>query len=180
MCPIVPTFTCGLLRSNFSFAIFPSSSGYDCGLRVLIYLRKLQPQLRRDLFELREVHLAHLALVRRGQLVPQRAHALAAAKHIEQTGIAHLLELPDAQAPLAHALQEPLYVGGSKRAFEQRFRFREPRFVPDRELCLFEHRLFFQGSATLRCCALALLLALSGARSALTRPLPNSGADDRD
>src|SRR6266567_2470071 len=26
MCPIVPTFTCGLLRSNFSFAMIPSSS----------------------------------------------------------------------------------------------------------------------------------------------------------
>src|SRR5580658_2586619 len=35
MCPIVPTFTCGLLRSNFSFAIFlcflcPSSTGKVC------------------------------------------------------------------------------------------------------------------------------------------------------
>src|SRR6201998_1048234 len=32
MCPIVPTFTCGLLRSNFSFAISPHLAG---GSRLL-------------------------------------------------------------------------------------------------------------------------------------------------
>src|SRR4051812_15925348 len=140
-----------------------------CPLCVLIDLRELQPQLRRDLFQLGEVHLAHLALVRRGQLVPQRAHALAAAKHVEQTGVAHLLELPDSQAPLAHALQEPLYVGGSERAFEQRFRFREPRFVPDRELCLFERHSSLSGLRNASLLRPRALLALSGACSALTR-----------
>jgi len=29
MCPIVPTFTCGLLRSNFSFAITMTSTDYN-------------------------------------------------------------------------------------------------------------------------------------------------------
>src|SRR5690242_13887567 len=57
MCPIVPTFTCGLLRSNFSFAMIASKS---LELRVI-----LRPQCRRDLFDLRQVELANLALIAR-------------------------------------------------------------------------------------------------------------------
>src|SRR5438876_8830648 len=77
MCPIVPTFTCGLLRSNFSFAISPQPFADDCGLRVLIKFRELLPRLRRHFFQLGQIHLAYLALVGDGELGPQLARALA-------------------------------------------------------------------------------------------------------
>jgi hypothetical protein len=35
MCPIVPTFTCGFFLSNFSFAIFPSSSFQASGMLAI-------------------------------------------------------------------------------------------------------------------------------------------------
>ncbi|MCX6614502.1 MAG: hypothetical protein NTZ98_00215, partial [Acidobacteria bacterium] len=59
MCPMVPTFTCGLERSNFSFAIaqsprLPQEGAsrlriVDCGLRVVreVFIRNSQSEIRR-------------------------------------------------------------------------------------------------------------------------------------
>src|SRR3954470_23271023 len=67
MCPIVPTFTCGFVRSNFSFAMsFPYSFSLFklmIALCVAINLLVLVPQSRIHLLQSREIELAQLALV---------------------------------------------------------------------------------------------------------------------
>src|SRR5262245_51948304 len=88
--PIVPTFTCGLLRSNFSFAMTPESSlgsyrsagrlGHDLfahGLRRLLVVRelhavvgaplRLRPEVGRVAEHLRQRHLGrdHLRVAAR-------------------------------------------------------------------------------------------------------------------
>ena len=71
MCPIVPTFTCGFDRSNFSLpiAVHPLFGRRVPAIQnktrsvIRIQLQKLCPQFRRDLLQAGEVELADLALV---------------------------------------------------------------------------------------------------------------------
>src|SRR5438309_8034447 len=78
MCPIVPMFTCGLDRSNFSLpiAVHPLQLRRACRLIqnlvrsvVRVQLEELRAQIGRNLLQRRKVELADLTLVARSQLV---------------------------------------------------------------------------------------------------------------
>src|ERR1700740_2774946 len=77
-CPIVPTFTCGLVRSNFALAIAASSEGCSRLVRFLLLARLrsddlVRLRLRHFLVvrELHRVHGAPLAHRAKGGRVPE-------------------------------------------------------------------------------------------------------------
>src|SRR5690349_16255642 len=107
MCPIVPTFTCGFVRSNFSFAIISSSSALSYRLLALspklvrvprapLPAKPLLPALRlaynfvgyaaRHFFVAREVHRVFRAALSR------RSHVRCISEHLCQRndGLDHL------------------------------------------------------------------------------------------
>ena len=65
MCPIVPTFTCGLLRSNFSFAIF------SYALVVPVKFVELLAQRQVHRLQRRQIKFAHLRLIAHRERVIQ-------------------------------------------------------------------------------------------------------------
>src|SRR5438105_10990949 len=78
MCPIVPTFTCGLVRSNFAFAIeLPVDLAWNRSCvetsRSIIAIQLLKPGAQQwfYFFNLGQVELAHLPLVRGRELLIQ-------------------------------------------------------------------------------------------------------------
>src|SRR5215469_1814005 len=80
MCPIVPTFTCGLLRSNFSFAIANSVS-YFCFLLQKLFVSSSHSSSKRGQYLFRPcgtfpLHLGHDFLGHRaGRLfIPREMH----------------------------------------------------------------------------------------------------------
>src|SRR5436309_2430406 len=66
MCPIVPMFTCGLLRSNFSFAISLSSPQNLLGYFALRLVHDFVRDAARHFFVLAEVHREGAASLRAG------------------------------------------------------------------------------------------------------------------
>src|SRR5215208_3929182 len=68
-CPIVPTFTCGLVRSNFALAIFPIPGWLGSFCLRLHFGDNLFRLGLRHLFVVRELHRVHRAPLRhRAQL----------------------------------------------------------------------------------------------------------------
>src|SRR5260370_15311997 len=82
MCPIVPTFTCGLLRSNFSFAIaspqnVPRSPWINLSVIALNSL-VLLPELRVHALHPFQIKLAHQGLAGHSQPPVDLVRALSA------------------------------------------------------------------------------------------------------
>src|SRR5208282_441270 len=99
MCPIVPTFTCGLVRSNFSLPI------RACLFQSIkpINLVELAPGCLVHLLQTHQVELAHLRPVRHRQRFVERARR---GPHLLQ-GTAGLLHRPTRQHGLVMPDEEP-------------------------------------------------------------------------
>src|SRR5215467_2738595 len=77
MCPIVPTLTCGFVRSNFSFAIASPQTLMELPRLqsvsvIAINFSVLLAHLRIDLFDPLQVKLAHQGLIRKRERLIQR------------------------------------------------------------------------------------------------------------
>src|SRR4051812_33919572 len=118
MCPIVPTFTCGFDRSNFSFAIsLPSLQRLTAQTRLAdalsqtaanietsvvgVNLQVLRPQLGSDMLHRCEIQLANLAAIEIAQPFVGCSRFLAQ-KALRQHGF----EVTHAQALCFDALEE--------------------------------------------------------------------------
>src|SRR5664279_4573347 len=103
MCPIVPTFTCGLLRSNFSFAIFPYA------LVVPVKFVELLAQRQVHCLQRRQIKFAYLRLIAHRQRViqlPRRCSVLRQlpVRAFQQLLAQHAIEIADRNSL---ALQQP-------------------------------------------------------------------------
>src|ERR1039457_6530389 len=111
MCPIVPTFTCGFDRSNFSLpiAVHPLFGRQVPAIQnktrsvIRIQLQELCPQLGSDLFQAGEVELANLALV-----AVAEAGVLAGRGCSEQSLAQHQLEVANTQSGARNRLKKVL------------------------------------------------------------------------
>src|SRR5271157_1671234 len=146
MCPIVPTFTCGLLRSNFSFAIgapYLSLKSADLHFLPRSYDRQLfrprrTPALHlghdffghrtRRLFVPREVHGKRCAAL------GVRAHVSGVAEHFRQRHhrLDHLrpgamLKAFDAAAPAAQVTDDGAHVLLRHNHFHRHYRLQQHR-----------------------------------------------------
>src|SRR5262249_35398095 len=68
MCPIVPTLTCGFVRSNFSFAIASPQTlmelpGLQSASVIAVHLSLLLADLPVDVFDPLQIKLAHQGLI---------------------------------------------------------------------------------------------------------------------
>src|ERR1035438_5637033 len=109
MCPIVPTFTCGFDRSNFSLpiAIHPLFGRQVPAIQnktrsvIRIQLQKLCPQLRRDLLQASEIELADLALIAIAECV-----VLGRDSRAQQALAQNQLVVADAQSGASYRLEK--------------------------------------------------------------------------
>src|SRR5437588_7121843 len=167
MWPIVPTFTCGLLRSNFSFAIsllrlslfrvgrallpakpVRTSQTYVSRREFLtsvipVKLLKLGPNSRLHLFNLRQIKLAHLRLIRRRQLLVQLTSRLVTLSQfiiqlLQNATGQHQIKIPNAHAFLLQPAQKLLNPVGCENPHERRFQFSEFFFFRDLDSSLLE------------------------------------------
>src|ERR1035437_5327442 len=122
MCPIVPTFTCGLDRSNFSLPIVSSSLSSrsmpaiqnQTRSVVGVQLIKTRPQFGCDLLQAGQVKLANLALVAIAQ-----AAILAGRCRTQQAFAEHQFEVADAQPGSLNRPQKLLGRSEERRVWKE-------------------------------------------------------------
>src|ERR1035437_9224688 len=140
MCPIVPTFTCGLDRSNFSLPIVSSSLSSrsmpaiqnQTRSVVGVQLIKTRPQFGCDLLQAGQVELADLALVAIAQ-----AAILAGRCRTQQAFAEYQFEVADAQPSSLNRLQKLLDPGWGKRTLNGCPDRAERLRIGHRDQCLF-------------------------------------------
>ncbi len=139
MCPIVPTFTCGFERSNFSFAIAISilpfarfHSLQNPGVRsvilkqrptsiVRVYLQIPLPKLFRHALHQPQIPLARQRLVRNRQRRIERRRFLA-----QKSSLQHPGKIPDPQPGTFHPVQQHLNITRIEGRVKQRMQLRVP------------------------------------------------------
>src|SRR5216684_322401 len=169
MCPIVPTFTCGLLRSNFSFAIAsPQSSRMpDSGvcLVVTVSFAILRADFRSDFLNPLQVKLAHERLIGNGQRGVQLLRGLSRlcgrrVRGFKDAAGQHFFKLANLHVAALHFLQKAFQRSGGKDPLNGGFQLLElPRFLnfdPGLLKCHFE--------------SLSLINLWSGRRESNPRP----------
>src|SRR5438270_12161278 len=134
MCPIVPTFTCGLVRSNFSFAICCFAPQSLSLLKHPVDGRELGAQLHVHLLQTHQVKLPHLALIGDRQALPQTPGGFSrlgqsSVSALNETAGQHRLEVAHAYIFLLQLAQELLHLRSRKDAVNGLTQFRENRFV---------------------------------------------------
>src|SRR5579864_3276301 len=137
MCPIVPTFTCGLLRSNFSFAIASPQSLSA----VLVNPAIFPPELRVNLLYPLQIKLAHQCLIGQGQTIVDLLRASSGNSprrvcRLKQSQAQYLFELSRRDPLALQPLVKPGQHLGTKNALDGGAQLPKLFCLLNRNLCL--------------------------------------------